>query len=115
MTSSSTRLLLLGLLLMPGLVSAQRTYIEVGSPNFQPLPIAVAPFLADPGALAEAAEMNQVIRGDLALSGLFDVLDPKAFLADPAEGLAQGAINFSRWGDVGAEGLVKALVRGGAS
>jgi TolB protein len=115
MTSTSPRLLVLCLLVMPGLASAQRTYIEVGTPNFQPMPIAVAPFLADPGALAEAAEMNQVIRGDLALSGLFDVLDPKAFLADPSEGLAQSSINFTRWADVGAEGLVKALVRGGAS
>ncbi|HUK65223.1 MAG TPA: Tol-Pal system beta propeller repeat protein TolB [Anaeromyxobacteraceae bacterium] len=109
---TSTRLLALALLVTPAAALAQRTYIEVGSPNFQPLPVAVAPFLADPGATAEAALMNQVIRGDLLLSGVFDVLDPKAFLADPGEGLIASAINFTRWSDVGAEGLVKALVRG---
>ncbi len=101
----------LALLIVPSLALAQRTYIEVGSPNFQPLPIAIAPFGYDPGAQADAAEMTQVLRGDLTLSGIFDVLDPKGFLADPAEGLTARSIRFVRWTDVGAEGLVKALVR----
>ncbi len=99
------------LALVPALAAAQRTYIEVGSPNFQPLPIAVAPFSAEAGAQAEATEMTQVLRADLSLSGLFDVLDPKGFLADPSEGLTAPSIRFSRWADVGADGLVKALVR----
>jgi TolB protein len=109
----SNRALALSLVvtLAPLAALAQRTYIEIGSPNFQPLPIAVAPFRADSAAQAEAAEMTQVLRGDLALSGLFDVLDPKSFLADPAEGLAAPTILFSRWADIGAEGLVKANVK----
>ncbi len=92
---------------------AQRTYIEVGSPDFKPLPLAVAPFQGDAGAADIAAEMAQVVRGDLALSGLFNVLDPKGFLADPSEGLMPSSIHFERWTDVGAEGLVKADVRSG--
>jgi TolB protein len=111
---TATRALALTLALLPGAALAQRTSIEVGSPNFQPLPIAVAPFRPEPGAQAEAAEATQAVRGDLALSGLFDVLDPKSFLADPTEGLGAAAIRFSRWADVGAEGLAKALVRKGA-
>src|ERR671930_1733590 len=99
--------LALALSLAPASALAQRTYIEIGSPNFQPLPIAIAPFRADAAAQAEAAEMTQVLRGDLALSGLFDVLDPKSFLADSAEGIAAPTIRFSRWADIGAEGLVK--------
>jgi TolB protein len=106
-----TRTLALALLLPPALALAQRTYIEVGSPNFKPLPIAAAPFSYERGAQAEAAEMLQVLRGDLGLSGLFDVLDPKGFLADPGEGLTASTIAFNRWSDVGAEGLVKAFVR----
>jgi TolB protein len=105
------RTLALALLLAPSLAAAQRTYIEVGSPNFQPLPIAVAPFRPEAGAQGDATELNQVLRNDLWVSGLFDVLDPKGFLADPAEGLAAPTIRFSRWADVGADGLVKALVR----
>ena len=105
------RLLALALLLAPAVALAQRTYIEVGSPNFQPLPIAVAPFLADATALTDAKLVGEVLRGDLTLSSLFDVLDPRGFLADPGEGLEPLTIRFSRWSDVGAEGLVKAAVR----
>jgi len=108
---TSTRSVALALLTVPALAAAQRTYIEVGSPNFQPLPIAAAPFSYEPGAQAEAAEIGQVLRSDLALSGIFDVLDPKGFLADSGEGLTASSIKFTRWRDVGAEGLVKALVR----
>ena len=103
--------LALPLLLAPSLARAQRAYIDVGSPNFQPLPIAVAPFQADEASAADATEMATVVRNDLALSGLFDVLDPKGFLADAGEGLLPSGIKFGRWTDVGAEGLVKAEVR----
>jgi TolB protein len=106
-----TRTLALALLIVPSLALAQRTYIEVGSPNFKPLPIAVAPFAHEASAQAEAAELSQVFRSDLTLSGIFDLLDPKGFLADPGEGLTAPSIRFTRWTDVGAEGLVKALVR----
>ncbi|HEY6100159.1 MAG TPA: protein TolB, partial [Anaeromyxobacter sp.] len=87
----------------------QRPYIDVGSPTFQPLPIAVADFQGEGDA--RGREVSDVVRSDLALSGVFDVLDPKGFLADPAEGYAAPAIRFARWADVGAEGLAKARVR----
>ncbi len=106
------RPLLLILAAVPTLAAAQaRPYIEVGSANFRPLPIAVSTFRADAGAEAPAAEMTEVLRGDLRLSGLFDVLDPRGFLAEPGEGLSAPTIRFARWVDVGADGLVKALVR----
>jgi len=89
----------------------QRTYIDVGSPNFQPLPIAIAPFTPDGDAVAR--EAWETVRADLNLSGLFKVLDPKSFLADPSEGLAASSIKFPRWGDVGADGLLKANVGNG--
>jgi TolB protein len=87
----------------------QRPYIDVGSPSFQPLPIAVADFQGEGDV--RGRDVSDVVRGDLALSGIFDVLDPKGFLADPAEGYAAPAIRFARWADVGAEGLAKARVR----
>ena len=37
-------------LLAPVAASAQAARIEVGAPNFRPLPIAIAPFQADPAA-----------------------------------------------------------------
>ena len=112
-TPTSKRALALLIVLAPALAAAQsqRAYIEIGSANFQPLPIALAPFRAEAGAEAVAAELNEVLRSDLVLSGIFKVLDPKGFLADPAEGFTAPTIRFSRWSDVGADGLVKALVR----
>jgi TolB protein len=88
-------------------LAVDRPTIEVGSPDFRPLPIAVAAFQGDEDARA----LTEVVRGDLTLSGLFDVLDPKGFLADASEGLTAPTIRFARWVDVGAEGLVKARVR----
>jgi TolB protein len=85
----------------------ERPSLEIGSPDFRPLPIAVAGFQ---GA-EDARALSDVVRGDLTLSGLFDVLDPKGFLADASEGLTAPTIKFARWVDVGAEGLVKARVR----
>jgi TolB protein len=87
----------------------QRPYIDVGSPTFQPLPIAVADFQGE--ADTRAREVSEVVRSDLALSGVFDVLDPKGFLADASEGYAAPSIRFTRWADVGADGLAKARVR----
>ncbi|MGC3997917.1 MAG: Tol-Pal system beta propeller repeat protein TolB [Anaeromyxobacter sp.] len=109
--------LLLAFAAVPAAAAAQeRPAIVITAPNFRPLPIAVAPFLSDAASGAAASEATAVVRADLALSGLFDVLDPKGFLADPREGLAPQTVSFSRWSDVGADGLAKAMVRevGGA-
>ncbi len=101
--------LALALLSAAPAAAQQRPYIDVGSPSFQPLPIAVADFLG--GGDVSGRDVSDVVRGDLALSGLFDVLDPKGFLADATEGFAAPSIRFTRWVDVGADGLAKARVR----
>ncbi len=108
----------LALLLLASLPSAalaqQRQYIDVGSPDLRPLPVAIAPFRAEPAAADDAREIAEVLRRDLLLTGIFDLLDPRSFLASPDEGLSAPFIKFGRWADVGAEGLVKAQVRKGA-
>jgi TolB protein len=90
-------------------LAQDRVYLDVGSPNFQPVPIAVADFVGEGDA--RGRDVAEVVRSDLTLSGLFDVLDPKGFLADASEGYAAPTIRFTRWADVGAEGLAKARVR----
>ncbi len=104
------RLLPLALLLPAAALAQQRQYIDIGSPDFRPLPIAIAPFRTAPEAEAGSAEIAQVLRDDLVLCGLFDVLDPRSFLADRHEGLTAPQIRFASWSDVGAAGLVKAQV-----
>ncbi|HEX9051914.1 MAG TPA: Tol-Pal system beta propeller repeat protein TolB [Anaeromyxobacter sp.] len=103
------RALLVALAAASTAAAQERTYVDVGSPNFQPLPIAVAAFQGEGDV--RGSDVSDVVRSDLALSGLFDVLDPKGFLADPAEGFAAPSIKFARWADVGADGLAKARVR----
>ena len=95
--------------------ATDRPAIVVGSPDFRPLPIAVAAFAGEGDARTAAGDATSVVRSDLALSGLFEVLDPKGFLADPNEGLAVATVAFRRWADVGADGLVKAAVRADAN
>ncbi len=78
-----------------------RLVIDVDSPERSLYRIAV------PELLGGAGDQNgaEVIRNDLRLSSLFDVLDPKSFLADAeAEGLGIGS---QAWTVVGAQGVVK--------
>jgi len=106
------RLLVTLLLLVPAAsLAQQRQYIDVGSPDFHPLPVAIAPFQSDPDARLASSEASLTLGDDLVLSGIFEVVDPKSFLADPGEGLTAPSIRFARWADVGAEGLVKAQVK----
>jgi len=94
--------------------AAERPPLVISGADFRPLPIAVTGFSGEGDAEAAAREATAVVRADLALSGLFDVLDPKGFLADPREGVAVATVAWNRWVDVGADGLLKArLVRAG--
>jgi TolB protein len=98
-------------LLAPSAALAQRQYIDVGSPDFRPLAMAVVPFQSGPGAQADAVDVQLTFRDDLSLTGIFDLLDARSFLADALEGTQASTIKFRRWSDVGAEGLVKAAVK----
>jgi TolB protein len=95
----------------PSAARAQRQYIDVGSPDFRPLALAIPALQAAPGLQSQANETWQVVRDDLSLTGIFELLDPRSFLADPREGTAAASIRFQRWSDVGAEGLVRVLLR----
>ncbi|MGZ3461067.1 MAG: translocation protein TolB, partial [Archangium sp.] len=104
----NAKALLLSLVLLPLAALAQAPVIQISGANFRPLPLAVTPPLVQGEvAKAPAQEVDDALMYDLRASGLFQVLDRTSFLADPKEGMAAGSINFSRWGDVGAESLVK--------
>lgn len=111
-TSPLARLALLLSLVTTGQALAAPPKLVIAGANFQPYPLAVAPFDATSGR-GEAQELYQTLIDDLTASGLFSptVLNPKGYLADPQEGFTPAAIKFSRWTDVGAEGLVKGIVR----
>ena len=93
----------------------ERPVLTLSGANFRPLPIAIAPMLyPDAAASREAGKaIDETLAQDLTVSGLFELLDRKSFLADEKEGVLTADIKFARWQDVGAEGLIKVVVAGG--
>ena len=89
-----------------------RMVIDVDSPDRALYRIAVPDLLGNAGAAA--AEGGNVLRNDLTLSSLFQVLDPRSFIANSqTEGLG---IQKVAWSSVGAQGIVKGqLTQAGSS
>ena len=96
-----------------GPAAAERPVLEIGGATFRPYPLAVAPALATGDAVAPAGEIEDALAQDLEVSGLFEVIPRKSFLADPREPAIPAKIAWERWENVGAEGLVKIEVTGG--
>jgi len=87
---------------------AQRPTIDVSGARVQAYPIALAPAAGAP----EGGDVMEVLALDFDRSGLFRLLDPRSFLADPAkEGMSANTIDFSKWTAVGAQALVKAVAK----
>lgn len=80
-----------------------RVYIDITKPSSRKLPLAMPEFRPQGGSQSLGGEGNRILRGDLELTGLFDVLDPKTYLSSGA-----GAINPREWRRIGAELLVTA-------
>lgn len=81
---------------------------DVEGGEFRPFPVAVANTRLGAGSEGEkntAALLTKVLREDLALSGAFQVLDPKSFI--DTDGITQATVRFPDWVNVGAQGLVK--------
>jgi TolB protein len=98
--------LLLCALAVSAAARAQRPTIDVSGFRVQAYPIALAP----PSGAPEGREVLDVLASDFDRSGLFRLLDPRGFLADPAkEGLTVQSIDFSKWTAIGAQALVKAV------
>jgi len=89
-------------------VGGAREYITINDPNFRPYPLAV-PAAKDLGGARETAQkVTEIMRSDLSSAGIFQLLDPRSFLADEKqEGLSAASIRFTDWMNIGAEGLVK--------
>lgn len=100
-------------LALPSLAVGQEALIEVSGATFRPLPIAIAPPIAAGDAAAPAEEIYEALTFDLEVSGLFEVISRKAFLADPLEPFGPEGIVWARWSDVAAEELLKLHVKKG--
>ncbi|HPF46884.1 MAG TPA: Tol-Pal system beta propeller repeat protein TolB [Emcibacteraceae bacterium] len=84
--------------------------IDITRGNVQPLPIAVTPLsgsgaqMTTAGSVMEIGkQISQVVTADLERSGLFNAIDPRAFINSDN---ATAAPQFANWRAVGAQALV---------
>ncbi len=83
--------------------------IEITEGVIEPLPIAIAPFLAATGADAGlAGDVAQVIRDDLAGSGLFRPISPEAYIARVSN--FDSPVQYPDWQAINAQALVTGAV-----
>lgn len=107
-------LLGLSLLASPVMVpqAQARVYVEINQASRQPFPLAIPVFKnlgknADPDNISE--QLADMVVADLRLTGLFNLLDRKAYIEDPAKaGIMPEQFDFANWKQVDALGLVKA-------
>jgi TolB protein len=93
--------------------AAAQTEIDITGGRVDPLPIAIAPFLAGGGAEEAASTISAVITNDLGRSGYFAPLDPAAFIEQIAS--FEQVPSFASWRQVQAKALVtgQAFMEGG--
>ncbi len=96
--------LFLALVLVPAAAHAELR-VDVTKGTMDPIPIAVTSFVAaDAGGVQFATDIPQVITADLASTGLFRAIDPRAFIQDTAS--MQQQIRFPEWKAINAQALV---------
>ncbi|OGW38681.1 MAG: Tol-Pal system beta propeller repeat protein TolB [Nitrospirae bacterium RBG_13_39_12] len=98
----STFLLLTAYCLLLTAVEA-KVYIDISSPAFKTLPIAIQAFSGPSGK-----EISDIIRDDLQFTGLFEYIDRDAYLEDPSK-----PFNPKNWTPIGVEAVVKGSVQEG--
>lgn len=86
----------------------ERVYLDITDPSFRKLPIAVPGFKFDGGGGGLGDDLLSTTKKDLQISGIFQVLDSRAFFADPQKlGLTAADIDFGQFKQGGAEYLIR--------
>jgi TolB protein len=85
-----------------------KVYVDIDSPTFNPIPVAISDFNPKAGGPATQADVSGIIaegvRQDLSLTGLFNILQKKSFL-EQNPGIEK--IRFADWMAIGADYLLK--------
>jgi len=101
---------LLGWVLVSQAHARDYDYINISDPFLNKTPVAVTRFKALSGQDAETkggTQAEDILKAALDFTGYLKVMNPVAFLSDPAEsGIQLGQINFKDWTGIGAELLV---------
>lgn len=93
--------------------AAAKVYIDVGSPSFKQIPIAICDFNNKAAGAAQAGDLgitvSEDVKKDLTLTGIFNILNKKSFLEDKDSITATTAdkIRFPDWAAIGADYLLR--------
>jgi TolB protein len=108
MTKFLLSFLAVALSVLPSLAQAE-VKVVIGQGNMKPVPIAVTNFVAKDGSDGQfATDIPKVISSDLESSGLFQMINPQAFIQDAAS--MQTQIRFNEWKAINADALVNGTV-----
>lgn len=93
--------------------ASAQTEIDITGGRVDPLPIAIAPFLAGGGAEEAASTISAVVTNDLGRSGYFAPIDPAAFIEQISS--FEQMPSFASWRQIQAKALVtgQAFMEGG--
>jgi len=80
-----------------------KVYIDVSSPAFRKLPIAIEDFAGPSGK-----EISDIIRNDLEFTGLFTCVDKAAYMESSSQPFSQ-----KNWTPIGVEAVVKGMTKQG--
>jgi TolB protein len=97
------------LVLACALPAQAKVYIDINAPGLRRIPLAVPSLRQEGGDTGGAhAEIARVLRSNLGMTELFEVLDPRGYLEDPQRAPVQPtAAAFADWFAIGAEVLIK--------
>lgn len=94
--------------LLPGVAQAELE-IDITRGRVQPLPIAISDFYGETQDARDiGADITQVVTSNLRRSGLFDPIDQRAFIQEPAS--LNAAPRFADWRLINAQALVSGRV-----
>ena len=82
--------------------------LTIDDPQFEPMPIAIAPFLSDPSLAGRADEIADVMRANLERSGFFRIVPPEAHIARVTE--FDTVPDFDNWTVLNVQALVTGTV-----
>ena len=89
--------------------AAAQVHLDIRQGNFQPMPIAVPPFLGVTGNDGETAQgITQIVTADLQRSGLFVPIDPQAYVERIAS--IDTLPRFQDWRTINAQALITGRV-----
>ncbi len=78
--------------------------IDIDDPAFEPVPIAIAPFVATPGLEARADEIRGIVEANLTRSGLFEIIPREAYISQVTD--FNLVPQFADWRTINASALI---------